>query len=241
MLGGEAEKHRQFSPVVSDPLDDLGVFRRALPGERGNCLGRTLLVLAVAGLPDRALDRGRGRLRQRVENVRRLVHPAPLVAGLGDISFDAFQKRRGRGTVPAPAGRLQTTGRASRAVATPRWSSRAYGPRAAGPPRRTACARRWPRRNGPSPGSAGSNACGSATRNAPASASARPDPPATSSARASPALHFDTISQPPLPLPLPLPLPEARRPSRGRPGGRLRASVRRGSRRRRWRSSWRSS
>ncbi len=84
MLGGEVEERQQLFLVVGDPLDDLGVFRPVLLGERGDGLGRTLLVLGVVDLLDRALGRGLGRLRQRVEDVRGLVDPAPLTAGLGE-------------------------------------------------------------------------------------------------------------------------------------------------------------
>lgn len=110
VLGGEVEERQQLVLVICDPLDDLGVLSPVSPLEVTDGPGRVLLVLGVVDLLDRTLGRGLGGLREGVEHICSFMHPAPLVASVGEHLVQRVPKAeravadgQGRST-HAPAG-----------------------------------------------------------------------------------------------------------------------------------------
>lgn len=95
-LGGEVEERQQFFLVIGDRLTTLGYFAPYCLANAATTLAARSLSSALQISLDRALGRGLGRLRQRIEDVRRLVHPAPSTAGGRSRSTPRSTRSRSR-------------------------------------------------------------------------------------------------------------------------------------------------
>ena len=84
MLGREIEEGQQLVCVIGDLRGSLGVLGAVGGGEVLDRLLRVLAVFGVTDLRQRLARRGLGRCGQAVQDIHRLVHPVPLLFGLGE-------------------------------------------------------------------------------------------------------------------------------------------------------------
>ena len=83
VLGGEVVEGEQHVEVVSDLGRGLRPLRPELVVEGLGGVSRMIAVLGVADLAQHLSRERLDRLRQRIKDVRRFVHPTPLLFGFG--------------------------------------------------------------------------------------------------------------------------------------------------------------
>ncbi len=84
MLGGEVVEGQQFLAVLDQAYSGLGVFCLESLGEQIECLVRICARLGLPYVVQHLLRLGLGALREIIQNVPRLMHPAALLVGCGE-------------------------------------------------------------------------------------------------------------------------------------------------------------